>query len=62
MKRANIWKGKLDWQSEFSHTFACWANNHNGCAKAKKSNKRVAKRRLKQEWKKEEQHELRRDL
>ena len=56
MKRDNIWKGKLDWQSEFSHRFACWANNHNGWAKAKKSNKRVAKRRLKQEWKKEEQN------
>ena len=60
MKRANIWKGKLGWQSEFDHLFACWANNHNGWAKAKKYNKRVAKRRLKQEWKKEDQnHEYR---
>ena len=56
MKRGNIWKGRLGWQSEFSHRFACWANNHNGWAKAKKSNKRVAKRRLKQEWKKEDQN------
>lgn len=53
MKRANIWKGKLDWQSEFSHRFACWAKNHRGWAKMKKSNKRVAKRRLKQEWKRD---------
>ena len=56
MKRANIWKGKLGWQSEFDHLFACWANNHNGWAKAKKYNKRVAKRRLKQESKKEDQN------
>ena len=56
MKRSNIWKGKLGWQSEFDHLFACWANNHNGWSKAKKYNKRVAKRRLKQEWKKEDQN------
>ena len=46
MKKANTYKGKLGWQSEFSHRYACWANNHNGWAKAKKSNKRLAKRRL----------------
>ena len=45
MKKANTYKGKLGWQSEFSHRYACWANNHNGWAKAKKSNKRLAKRR-----------------
>ena len=28
MKRANIYKGKLDWQSEFDHHYACWAANH----------------------------------
>ena len=49
MKRANIWKGKLEPQSEFSHRFACWANNHRGWAKMKKDNRRLAKRRLKQE-------------
>ena len=49
MKQANIWKGKLGWQSEFDHLFACWANNHNGWSKAKKANKRLAKRRIKQE-------------
>ena len=53
MKRANTYKGKLGWQSEFSHRYACWANNHNGWAKAKKSNKRLAKRRLKDELRKE---------
>ena len=46
MKRQNIWKGFIGiWQDEFEHRFACWANNHNGWAKAKKSNKRLAKRR-----------------
>lgn len=44
MKKANTYKGKLGWQSEFSHRYACWANNHNGWAKAKKSNKRLAKK------------------
>lgn len=39
--------------TEFSHRYACWANNHNGWAKAKKSNKRLAKRRLKDELRKE---------
>ncbi len=50
MKEANIYKGKLPFQSEFSHRHACWANNHRGWAKIKKSNKRIAKRKLKQEW------------
>ena len=57
MKQANIWKGKLGWQSEFSHRFACWANNHNGWSKAKKANKRLAKRRIKQEQRMEDDHE-----
>lgn len=43
MKNSNIYKGKLPFQSEFSHRYACWA-------KMKKSNKRIAKRRLQQEW------------
>jgi hypothetical protein len=49
MKRANTYKGFLDYQSEFSHRFACWANNHRGWAKMKKFNKRLAKRRLRNE-------------
>lgn len=52
MKKAATYKGKLGWQSEFDHHFACWAQNHNGWAKAKRYNKRVAKRRLKDEWQK----------
>lgn len=39
-------------QSEFSHRWACWANNHNGWAKAKKLNKRLAKRHMERELKK----------
>ena len=53
MKQANTYKGKLDDQSEFSHRYACWAKNHNGWAKMKKFNKKLAKRRLKQELRKE---------
>ena len=56
MKQANTYKGKLEWQSEFSHRYACWAKNHNGWAKMKKSNKKLAKRRLKQELRKELQN------
>ena len=53
MKRANTYKGRLPFQSEFSHKYACWANNHMGWAKMKKFNKRLAKRREKREWRKE---------
>ena len=56
MKQANIWKGNLGWQSEFDHHYACWANNHMGWAKAKKANKRLAKRRIKQEQRMEDDH------
>ena len=49
MKKSNIYKGKVPYQSEFDHRFACWANNHRGWAKMKKFNKRLAKRRLRQE-------------
>ena len=47
MKKQNIYKGLFDYQSEFSHRYACWANNHNGWAKMKKAHKRIAKKRLK---------------
>lgn len=48
MKKADTYRGELGWQSEFSHRYACWANNHNGWSKMKKANKRIAKRRMKQ--------------
>lgn len=53
MKKQNTYKGKLPPQSEFSHRFACWASNHNGWAKMKKFNKRLAKRRLNNELRKD---------
>ena len=40
MKKQNIYKGLFDYQSEFSHRYACWA-------KMKKAHKRIAKKRLK---------------
>lgn len=49
MKQRNIYKGKFPYQSEFSHQCATWANNHEGWAKMKKLNRRLAKRRLKNE-------------
>lgn len=57
VKQNNIYKGYLDYQSEFSHRFACWANNHNGWARMKKFNKRLAKRRLRQQVVKEMKEE-----
>lgn len=59
MKRKNIYKGYIGKgytrQSEFDHRFACWAVNHNGWAKAKKFNKRMAKRRLRQVHKRDDE-------
>lgn len=57
MKRANTYKGHLDYQSEFDHRYACWAVNHMGWAKMKKFNKRIAKRRLKRAQKREDEVE-----
>lgn len=45
MKKTKIYKGFLKSQSEFSHLFATWAHNHRGWAKAKRINKRIAKRK-----------------
>lgn len=45
MKKAQTYKGFLNYQSEFSHLFAAWANNHNGWSKMKKLNKKIAKKR-----------------
>ena len=53
MKQQNLYKGHLPWQDEFDQRFACWANNHNGWAKMKKFNKRLAKRKSKQQLKKD---------
>ena len=52
-KQNNIYKGHLDYQSEFDHKWACWATNHRGWAKMKKFNKRLAKKRLRNDMKKE---------
>lgn len=53
MKKQNIWNGFHAFQSEFSHRYACWANNHRGWSKMKKSNKRLAKTREKRELEKQ---------
>ena len=45
MKKNNIYKGFLDFESEFDHRYACWAYNHRGWAKMKK--------RERNNWKKE---------
>jgi hypothetical protein len=53
MTSRNIYKPYLEYQSEFDHRWACWANNHRGWAKMKKYNKKVAKKRLKRATRKE---------
>ena len=53
MTSRNIYKPHLEYQSEFDHHYACWANNHRGWAKMKKYNKKVAKKRLRRATKKE---------
>ncbi len=47
MTSRNLYKGLYKDQSEFSHRFACWANNHRGWAKMKKLNRKLARKRLK---------------
>ncbi len=51
-KQNNIYKGRLAYQSEFDHKWACWTTNHRGWAKMKKFNKRLAKKRLRNDMKK----------
>ena len=46
MTSRNIYKPYFEYQSEFDHRYACWANNHRGWAKMKKYNKKLAKKRL----------------
>lgn len=46
---ADLFKKFLPFQSEFSHRYACWANNHQGWSKMKKSNKKLAKKKLKRQ-------------
>lgn len=53
MKTQNIYKGFLNYQSEFDHCWACWANNHMGWAKMKKANKKIAKKRLRRKTRKQ---------
>lgn len=57
-KKQNIYKEFLEFESEFSHKYACWANNHRGWQKMKKFNKRIVKRRLNQKIQKYIKEEL----
>lgn len=59
MKIQNIYKGFLDYQSEFDHHWACWANNHMGWAKMKKANKKIAKKRLRRKTQKQIKENIR---
>lgn len=56
-KIKNIYKGFLTDQCPFDLKFTCWANNHNGRSKAKKYNKKLAKKRERRNWRKEIENE-----
>ena len=45
-------------QSWFSRQLATWANNHGGWSKMKKKNRRIFKKKFRQETKREIQREL----
>ncbi len=47
---SNAYKGLVKGQSWFDYRFACWANNHCGWAKAKKLNRRIARKRIDEIW------------
>ena len=51
-KTKDIYRGFID-QCPFDLKFTCWANNHNGRSKAKKANKKLAKKRERRAWRKE---------
>lgn len=53
MNRDLLKRMSKQWESKFSHRYACWANNHNGWAKMKKTNLRLAKRKAKRLYQKE---------
>ena len=40
-------------QSEFSHQCASWVNNHNGWAKMKRKNRKLFKKKFREETRKE---------
>lgn len=52
-KQNNPYKGRVPFRSEFDHRYACWATNHRGWAKMKKFNKKLAKKRLRNELRKD---------
>ena len=55
MQRSEITKRQYsdNYQSEFSHKYACWANNHNGWRKMKKKNRKLFKKKFREETRKE---------
>lgn len=53
MNRSKFKRMQKSMQSEFSHKYACWANNHNGWSKMKKSKRGYIKAKLRRELLKE---------
>ena len=52
-KQQDIYKGYLDPLSEFDHRYACWASNHGSWSRAKRRNKKIAKKRAKRKLQQE---------
>lgn len=54
MKKQDIYRSFKDrWLDDFEHYATCWANRRNQWAKAKKADKRIAKKRERRTWRKE---------
>ena len=55
MQRSEITKRQYsdNYPSEFSHRYACWANNHNGWRKMEKKNRKLFKKKYREETRKE---------
>lgn len=55
MKRSEINRRQFsdNYQSWFSHDYACWAINHTGWSKMKKKNRKLFKKKFRRETEKE---------
>ena len=47
-----------DYYSDFDRKYACWANNHNGWSKAKKKWRKIAKKIIRNQVRKEIEKEM----
>jgi hypothetical protein len=60
MKRSEIKRRQYSdgYQCEFDHHYCCWALNHNGWRKMKRSNRKIFKQKFRRETSKEIHDEI----